>query len=93
MTVTQWLSANWYSAILTAWTVVNFLMNGVAQSLEAPTATSSQEYKFWFKFINYCALNVKRGKNGAPRVEDSPNFVPAAEAYVRDKMAKGEWKP
>lgn len=83
----SWLLQHWYSEIVTAWTVFNFIMNGIAQSLDAPTAQSTSRDRFWFKFVNYCALNSKRGKNGAPRVEDSPNFQAAAEAYMQNKIS------
>lgn len=82
----NYLVTHWYSEMLTAWTVFNFIVNGIAQSLDAPMAGASESYKFWFKFINYCALNIKRGSNGAPRVESSPNFVPAAEAYMKARL-------
>jgi len=57
----------------------------VANSLPAPVATATQGYIFWFKFVNNASLNFNRAKNLA-RVEDSPNFIPAAEAYMQQKL-------
>lgn len=87
----HWLQTNWYTALLTAWTVINFVMNGVAQSLEAPTAQSSAQYKFWFKMVNYFALNLKRG-NGTT-IENSPNFIPAAEQYMQKRLTENGITP
>lgn len=57
----------------------------VANSLPAPTATSTPEYIFWFKLVNNASFNFNRAKNLA-RIQDSPNFIPAAEAYMQQKL-------
>jgi hypothetical protein len=85
--VLNYLHANWLTIVLGAWTFFNFVMNGIAQSLDAPTAQDTAEYRFWFKFVNYCALNSSRAKNNAA-IEQSPNFIPAAEAYMQKKLAE-----
>lgn len=51
--------------------------NSFIGALPAPTATSTEKYKFWFRFFNLMAANIDRAKLGGPRVEDSPNFVAA----------------
>lgn len=83
----NYISAHWGTIILGTWTGFNFVMNGIAQSLDAPTAQDTPNYRFWFKFINYCALNTKRA-NGLAKIEDSPNFVPAAEAYMKQRLTE-----
>lgn len=81
------IQTHWLTITLAVWTAFNFIMNGISQSLDAPTAQDTPNYRFWFKFVNYCALNSSRAKNGA-RIEDSPNFIPAAEAYMQKKLGR-----
>ena len=83
----SWIQEHWYTIGITAWAVLQFLMNGIANSLDAPTAQDTPQYRFWFKFVNYCALNAGRAKNNAA-IEQSPNFIPAAEAYMQKKLAE-----
>ncbi len=85
----QFIQAHWVQivAILaSAWSATQFAFNRVANSLPAPTAQDSSRYVFWFKFVNNMAGNTERAKNNA-RVEDSPNFIAAAENYMRQKQA------
>lgn len=81
----EYIHQNWVTILLATWTGLNFVMNGIASSLPAPTAQDSKEYTFWFKFVNYCALNSKRASGNAA-IEQSPNFIPAAEAYMKKKL-------
>jgi hypothetical protein len=85
----QLVTANWYSILLTIYTVLQFLISAIANSLPAPTKDSSWKYVFWFQFVNYCALNWKRASSLA-KIEDSPNFVDAAEAYMKTKLEGGK---
>jgi len=86
MTVIQTVHDNW-GTIITIAGALKLLVDFVANSLPAPTAESSSGERWWFKFINNAALNLNRAKNLA-RVEDSPNFLPAAEAYRQKKNAE-----
>ena len=81
------VQAHWGVVALGAYTTGNFLLSAIANSLPAPTAQSSVNYTFWFRMVNYSALNWNRAKNIA-RIEDSPNFIPAAEAYYQKKLAE-----
>jgi len=74
----------WDEVVLGGYTVLNFAVNGVAQSLDAPTAQSTPQYRFWFRLVNYVALNSKRANSTT--IEQSPNFVPAAEAYMQQRL-------
>jgi hypothetical protein len=83
----DYINQHWLTILLGFWTAFNFLMNGISQSLDAPTAQDTPKYRFWFKLINYAALNSKRATNNSA-IEDSPNFIPAAEAYMQKKLAQ-----
>ncbi len=73
----------------TSWTVINAIGSRVSASLPAPTKDSTAKYIWWFQFVNnYLALNPERGKTLAA-IENSPNFIPAAEKYMQDKLASG----
>lgn len=85
--MTENIHVSWLTIVLGAWTAFNFIANGVSSSLDAPTAQSTPKYRFWFKFINYVALNAGRAKN-LSAIEQSPNFIPAAEAYYQRKLAE-----
>ena len=61
------------------------VMSAISNALPAPTAQSSERYKFWFKVVNYGGFNWNRARN-LSHIEDSPNFVPAAEAYMQKKL-------
>lgn len=64
------------------------VMSAVADSLDTPTNQDTRQYRFWFRMVNYCANNSKRAS--IPRIEDSPNFIPAAEAYMKQKLAEAQ---
>ena len=66
------------------WTAVNYSFNRIANSLPAPTAGATDRYIWWFKFVNNMAGNYERAKS--TRIEDSPNFIPAAEAYMQKRL-------
>jgi hypothetical protein len=86
--MTAFISSHWVQIVAVAtsmWTALNIAFNRIANSLPAPTAQDSSRYVFWFKFINNLALNTERARNNA-RIEDSPNFVAAAENYMRQKL-------
>jgi hypothetical protein len=90
--VLHWITANWVGILAflsTSWTALNLVFNRIANSLPAPTATSTPSYTWWFQFANNLALNTERGKN-PPRVENSPNFEAAAEAYMQRKLNGGQ---
>jgi hypothetical protein len=76
---------HWGVIVLAVVAAFKAIVDLVANALPAPTATSTQEYIFWFKLVNNASLNFNRAKNNA-RVEDSPNFVAAAEAYMQQKL-------
>jgi hypothetical protein len=56
-------------------TGAQWIWNSFIGALPAPTATSSDKYKFWFRFLNLMAANIERSKG--PKVENSPNFEQA----------------
>lgn len=87
MEIGQYISAHWGVIVLVTANGFYFILSGVAQSLDAPTDTSTPSYRFWFRFVNYCAINWKRAQNLA-HIEDSPNFIAAAEAYHQKKLAE-----
>ena len=62
------------------------IMSKIADSLDMPTPADSRRYRFWFKMANEFADNSKRAS--LPPIEQSPNFLPAAEAYMRDRLKK-----
>lgn len=70
--------------------IVTWLANSgftiFATSLPAPTAQSSPSYQFWFKLLNNLAANLSRAKSAA--VENSPNFIAAAQKVNGQAMAK-----
>jgi len=57
--------------------IVGVVWSSLISSLDAPTATSSPSYRFWFKFLNALAANFARAKSTA--VENSPNFQAAVD--------------
>jgi hypothetical protein len=88
----DWAVAHW--AIIAGvagwlWAAWLRIFSKIADSLPAPIAGSSNEYIQWFIFVNNMAGNKARAQNLA-RVEDSPNFIPAAEAYMRRKLNEKE---
>lgn len=82
---THWVAI--LAALSTTYTAVVELFSRISAALPAPTAQSSERYRFWFAFSNNLARNPERAKNLA-RIEDSPNFIPAAEAYMTKKLAE-----
>lgn len=62
-------------------TLLNWIFSAYASSLRAPTAQSSQSYVSWFAIVNRVAGNLAR--IDPPKVEDSPNFEAAVEAYLK----------
>ena len=80
-----YIQAHWSTIALLIVNGFYFVLSGVAQSLDAPTAQSTPGYRFWFKMVNYLAINPKRA-NGLAAIEQSPNFIPAAEAYHQAKL-------
>jgi hypothetical protein len=64
----------WATAILT-W-ISNYGISAFTSALDAPTATSSPYYRFFFKFVTaILAQNPSRARNVS--VESSPNFQAA----------------
>jgi len=82
---THWLQI--LAALTTGYTATVELFSRISAALPAPTQQSSPRYIFWFQFTNNLARNPERAKNLA-RIEDSPNFIPAAEAYMKQKLAE-----
>ena len=80
-----YIQAHWSTIALLIVNGFYFVLSGVAQSLDAPTAQSTPGYRFWFKMVNYLAINPKRAQNNA-NVESSPNFLAAAEIYHQQKL-------
>ena len=76
------------SAILS---VPGFLFNNVisvmVSDLPAPTKDSTKKYVFWFKVANSIIGNLKRAN--IPRIEDSPNWQAAVDAYVKKLADSG----
>jgi len=83
------IQVHWGTIAVVAVNGFYFVLSGVAQSLDAPTAQSTPGYRFWFKMVNYLAINPKRA-NGLAAVEQSPNFLAAAEAYHQAKLKQGQ---
>ena len=69
------------------WGATQKAFSKISDSLPAPTAQSSEKYKWWFVFVNRMAGNNARAENLA-HIEDSPNFVAAADAYMKKKLAE-----
>lgn len=87
----NWIIAHWVqiiAALQTLWIAVRESFNRIANALPAPTKDSTDKYVFWFKFVNRMAGNTQRAEEHS--IESSPNFIPAAEAYVAAKVASGE---
>lgn len=63
-------------AAVATW-LVNNVITALVQNLPAPTATSTEKYKYWFKVANTIIGNLARAKNTS--IENSPNFWPAVE--------------
>jgi len=82
--VTHWVSIS--AILMSIWISVRESFNKIANSLPAPTATSSDRYIWWFKFSNSMAGNKERANNTS--IENSPNFIPAAEKYMAEKLAQ-----
>jgi hypothetical protein len=76
---------HWGVTVLAVVATFKATVDLVANSLPAPTANATQKYIFWFKFVNNASWNWNRAKNLA-RIQDSPNFIPAAEAYMQQKL-------
>jgi hypothetical protein len=62
---------------------VYYFWSVFAQSLRTPTKDSSQAYLSFFQLVNASAGNWHR--SGVPKVENSPNFEDAVEAYLQKK--------
>jgi|SRR5215475_3873551 len=91
----QFIQAHWvqiWAALTTSYTVVVEVFSRISAALPAPTADSSKRYAWWFQFANNLARNPERAKNLA-RIEDSPNFIAAAEAYMNKKIAEQQASP
>ena len=56
-------------------TSVKYVADVFISSLPAPTAQSSESYRYWFTVANKFAANWSRAKSTA--VENSPNFAAA----------------
>ena len=85
----QFLAAHWVqivAAASTTYAAVVELFSRISAALPAPTATSTSRYIFWFKFANNLARNPERSNNTS--IESSPNFIPAAEAYMQRKLSE-----
>lgn len=50
----------------------------------APSEGDGKGYKFAFTFVNLIAFNFARAKGAS--IEQSPNFIPAAEKYIAAKQ-------
>lgn len=88
-TIFQFVQAHWVqilAALTSTWTAINYAFNKIANALPAPTKDDGPGYVRWFKFVNNMAGNTERAKNTA--IENSPNFIPAAEAYMKQKLAE-----
>lgn len=55
--------------------IAGIIWSSMISSLPAPTATSSPQYVFCFKFLNALAANFARAYS--TKVEQSPNFQDA----------------
>jgi uncharacterized protein (DUF1697 family) len=84
-----WIAAHWVTilaAATSAWIFIRESFNKIANALPAPTKDSTERYRWWFRFVNNMAGNSERADNHS--IESSPNFVPAAEAYMQKKLAE-----
>lgn len=59
------------------------LWNAYVGSLDAPTKESGPGYVFLFRFSNALAMNFHRAAGTS--IENSPNFVAAAENYMAEQ--------
>lgn len=64
---------------------VKAVWSAFADAFPAPTEKSGPGYRFAFAFINLLAFNFARAKGTS--IENSPNFVAAAEKYLAEKEA------
>lgn len=94
-----WIQQNPGQAIALAVSISTFV-TGSAQylasvlvgALEAPTAQSTPQYRYWFKVANTIVGNLKRAN--PPKIEDSPNFEAALNnAIQKIADAKGKTSP
>ncbi len=84
----QFIQSHWvaiWAALTSTYMGTVELFSRISAALPAPTVESSPRYRWWFVFANNLARNPERAKNLA-RIEDSPNFLPAAEAYHQQKL-------
>ena len=83
------IQAHWVAIVAAAgwsWNAILFTFNRIANSLPAPTKDATPNEVWWFTFVNNMAGNKERAK--IPKIEDSPNFIAAAEAYHQQKLAE-----
>jgi hypothetical protein len=59
---------------------IQYIWGAFISALPAPTAQSTTNYQFWFKFFNYLAANVSRAESS--HIETSPNFEAAINAVL-----------
>ena len=83
----QYFKEHWLTILLALWSAREVIANRIANALPAPTAEDGPEYRRWFKIANRAAGNFARADNNAA-IEQSPNFIPAAEAYMQKKLAE-----
>jgi len=60
--------------------VFNNVVTVLVGELQAPTATSTEKYKYWFRVLNKFVGNKQRANSTS--IENSPNFLPAVEKLL-----------
>jgi len=78
--VGEFFAQHWVAVVWTFF--VQYIWSAFIGALDAPTAQSGGLYKFFFKFANGIAGNLKRASNTA--VESSPNWTPAVQKAISD---------
>ena len=89
MELVNFIANHWVAILATVTSAYAGLVevaSRISQYMPAPTTESTQRYKFWFVVVNVIARNPARAKN-LSHIEDSPNFIPAAEGYMRKRLA------
>lgn len=66
-----------------------FIASVMVGALDAPTAQSTAQYKYWFKVANQIVGNWKRANSTS--LESSPNFEAAVNAAIQ-KIAESKGK-
>jgi hypothetical protein len=79
LTISQWALIG---------TSLHIVLGMIVDSLDAPTPADSRRYRFWYKFLNQVALNLRTASDAGKPFYTPPGIDPGLAEYIDTNRKK-----